>query len=365
MHVTRALGRDRAVPHPRCRRDGRGRSRRRPVPRRPARAAAPHDRRAPSGPRVHRAAAPGRAHRLPGVRGPGGRADRQRARRSGPTTSSSPRSGSSPPPWCAASTPCSTSQYHRGTWHGGPYDPRATRFGPICIPIATQIAARGRLRAGPAARRRPRAITLGLLRRRQHQRGRLRRGGEPRRRVGGPRSSCSARTTDGRSACPPRSRPPARSGGAPTGYGIPGRARGRQRRAGRVRGDARRGRTGPRRRRPHPDRGPHVPDRRALHRRRRPAYRDEDEVEAARAVDPIARYRDVAADARVTPTTPSSLRARRRPRRSRCRCAPASSPPSPRRREWMFDWTYAEPPGGGWARQRAEALGARTAVPPW
>jgi 2-oxoisovalerate dehydrogenase E1 component alpha subunit len=31
-------------------------------------------------------------------------------------------------------------QYHRGTWHGGPYDPRATRFGPICIPIATQIS---------------------------------------------------------------------------------------------------------------------------------------------------------------------------------------------------------------------------------
>ena len=30
--------------------------------------------------------------------------------------------------------------YHRGTWHGGPYDPRATRFGPICIPIATQIS---------------------------------------------------------------------------------------------------------------------------------------------------------------------------------------------------------------------------------
>src|SRR5207248_1975553 len=29
--------------------------------------------------------------------------------------------------------------YHRGTWHGGSYDPRATRFGPICIPTATQI----------------------------------------------------------------------------------------------------------------------------------------------------------------------------------------------------------------------------------
>jgi 2-oxoisovalerate dehydrogenase E1 component alpha subunit len=29
--------------------------------------------------------------------------------------------------------------YHRGTWHGGPYDPRATRFGPICVPVATQM----------------------------------------------------------------------------------------------------------------------------------------------------------------------------------------------------------------------------------
>lgn len=29
--------------------------------------------------------------------------------------------------------------YHRGTWHGGAYDPRATRFAPICIPVATQI----------------------------------------------------------------------------------------------------------------------------------------------------------------------------------------------------------------------------------
>jgi pyruvate dehydrogenase E1 component alpha subunit len=29
--------------------------------------------------------------------------------------------------------------YHRGTWHGGPYDPRATRFAPICVPVATQL----------------------------------------------------------------------------------------------------------------------------------------------------------------------------------------------------------------------------------
>ncbi len=29
--------------------------------------------------------------------------------------------------------------YHRGTRHGGPYDVVATGFGPICIPVATQI----------------------------------------------------------------------------------------------------------------------------------------------------------------------------------------------------------------------------------
>lgn len=30
-------------------------------------------------------------------------------------------------------------QYHRGTWHGGPYDPLATGFAPICVPVATQL----------------------------------------------------------------------------------------------------------------------------------------------------------------------------------------------------------------------------------
>jgi pyruvate dehydrogenase E1 component alpha subunit len=30
-------------------------------------------------------------------------------------------------------------QYHRGAWHGGPYDPIASRFAPICVPVATQI----------------------------------------------------------------------------------------------------------------------------------------------------------------------------------------------------------------------------------
>jgi pyruvate dehydrogenase E1 component alpha subunit len=30
-------------------------------------------------------------------------------------------------------------RYHRGRWHGGPYDPLATRFAPICVPLATQL----------------------------------------------------------------------------------------------------------------------------------------------------------------------------------------------------------------------------------
>jgi pyruvate dehydrogenase E1 component alpha subunit len=30
-------------------------------------------------------------------------------------------------------------QYHRGTWHGGPYDPLEKGFAPICVPVATQI----------------------------------------------------------------------------------------------------------------------------------------------------------------------------------------------------------------------------------
>ncbi len=30
-------------------------------------------------------------------------------------------------------------QYHRGIWHGGPYDPIANGFAPICVPVATQI----------------------------------------------------------------------------------------------------------------------------------------------------------------------------------------------------------------------------------
>ena len=57
----------------------------------------------------------------------------------GPTTSCSRRSASSPSAVVRGVDVVEYLQYHRGTWHGGPYDPRATRFAPICVPIATQI----------------------------------------------------------------------------------------------------------------------------------------------------------------------------------------------------------------------------------
>jgi 2-oxoisovalerate dehydrogenase E1 component alpha subunit len=52
--------------------------------------------------------------------------------------------------------------YHRGTWHGGPYDPRAARFGPICIPVATQIAHAVGYAIG-AAKDRSDAVALGYV----------------------------------------------------------------------------------------------------------------------------------------------------------------------------------------------------------
>ena len=103
-----------------------GRRRRRAVRGPTPRAAPADDPGAAPRPRVHRAPAPGRADRLPGVRGAGGRAGRQRlrARSRRLRVPDVPRAGGRAS--CAASTRCEYLAYHRGTWHGGPYDPTAT-----------------------------------------------------------------------------------------------------------------------------------------------------------------------------------------------------------------------------------------------
>ncbi len=86
-------------------------------------------------------------------------------------------------------------------------------------------------------------------------------------------------------------------------------------------------------------------------------YRDEDEVESARAFDPIARFRTwLTAEGHVD----DGVRRRRattrsRPRSRRSARASIAQPAPPV--EWMFDWTYADPPAT-FARQRGEALGA-------
>jgi hypothetical protein len=111
-------------------------------------------------------------------------------------------------------------QYHRGTWHGGPYDPYASGFAPICVPLATQLlhAAAGRSARSWTARW-PRA------RSRTSARAPRPRATSTRPRTSRPcsssRSCSSARRTAGRSRCRSRARRPRRSSAAPRATGSP------------------------------------------------------------------------------------------------------------------------------------------------
>ena len=192
---------------------------------------------APPGPRVHRAPAPGRADGVPGLRGAGSRADRQRDRRSGPTTSCSRRSGSWPRRSCAASTPSSTSRTTaaRGT------AARTTR----ARPGSGRSASRSRPRSCTASATRwgqsldgARACTLDVLRRRQRERGRLPRGREPGGRLRGPGGPVLPEQRMGDQRADRRA-DRRRDLETRRGVRVPGGARRRQRRAGRVPRDAR------------------------------------------------------------------------------------------------------------------------------
>ena len=100
-------------------------------------------------------------------------------------------------------------QYHRGAWHGGPYDPIANRFAPICVPVATQIVHAVGWALG--AKLDESGVRARVLRRRLGLRGGLPRGRQHGGRLRGAERSCSARTTDGPSPCRSPSRRPRRS----------------------------------------------------------------------------------------------------------------------------------------------------------
>ena len=243
--------------------------------------------------------------------------------------------------------------YHRGTWHGGPYDPRATRFGPICIPVATQIVhgvgyAMGLRLDGAAAcsltyfgdgsasegdfhegcnlasvYRAPAilfcqnngwAISVPTA---GQTRGEIWRRAEA---LGFPGVLVDGNDVLAVYRVTREARDRALGGGGPTLI----KARTYRIGAHSTADDARR-------------------------------YRDDAEVDAARAIDPIARYRTwLLASGHADEGYVADCVAEADERVTEIREGVVSQPPPPV--EWMFDWTYADPPAT-LQRQRAEALG--------
>jgi TPP-dependent pyruvate/acetoin dehydrogenase alpha subunit len=84
-------------------------------------------------------------------------------------------------------------------------------------------------------------------------------------------------------------------------------------------------------------------------------YRDDAEVEAARASDPIERFRRwLDAERLVDEATLGAWASEIEGEVLAIRDGVIAQPPPPT--EWMFDWTYADPPAG-LAAQRREVLG--------
>jgi 2-oxoisovalerate dehydrogenase E1 component alpha subunit len=243
--------------------------------------------------------------------------------------------------------------YHRGTWHGGPYDPRATRFGPICIPVATQIVhavgyAMGLRLDGSSA------CSLAYFGDGSASEGDFHEGANLASVFRAP-VILFCQNNGWAISVPTAEQTRGEIWRRAAALGFPGvlvdgndvLAVYRVTREARTRalaGD-----------------GPTLVEARTYrigaHSTADDAarYRDDAEVELARAGDPIARYRtwmltSGRADADLVAAYEDEAAERVREIREGVVSQP--SPPV----EWMFDWTYAEPPGA-LLRQRAEALG--------
>jgi len=244
-------------------------------------------------------------------------------------------------------------QYHRGTWHGGPYDPRATRFGPINIPIATQIPhaagyALGQKLDGTDA------VTLVYF-------------GDGATSEGDFHEAANlagvwqlplvlfCQNNGWAISMPTAQQTAGEIWRRAEGYGFPGvRVDGNDVLAVReaTAGALARARAGE---------GPTLIEamtyRIGAHSTADDAarYRADDEVERARLGDPIGRYRTwLLASGAADDAFVAACEEEAEAFAMQVRAGVIATTPPPE--AWMFDWVYAEPPAG-WSRMRDEALG--------
>jgi 2-oxoisovalerate dehydrogenase E1 component alpha subunit len=243
--------------------------------------------------------------------------------------------------------------YHRGTWHGGPYDPRATRFGPICIPVATQIVhavgyAMGLRLDGSSA------CSLAYFGDGSASEGDFHEGANLASVFHAP-VILFCQNNGWAISVPTADQTRGEIWRRAAALGFPGvlvdgndvlavHRVTREARDRALAGD-----------------GPTLIEaltyRIGAHSTADDAgrYRDDAEVERARAGDPIARYRTwMLASGQADEDLVDAYEAEADERVREIREGVVSQPPPPA--EWMFDWTYAEPPAA-LMRQRAEALG--------
>jgi 2-oxoisovalerate dehydrogenase E1 component subunit alpha len=245
-------------------------------------------------------------------------------------------------------------QYHRGTWHGGPYDPRATRFGPICIPIATQIvhavghALGQRLDGIPG-------VTLAYFGDGSTSEGDF---SEAANLAGVWKVPVVlfCQNNGWAISLPAHEQTAGEIWRRAEGFGMPGvRVDGNDVLAvyAVTREAVERARAGG---------GPTLIEavtyRIGAHSTADDPgrYRTEDEVAAARVFDPIVRFDAWLRNAGLLDdATAAGYADQAEAFALGVREGVVATPIPPV--AWMFDWTYAEPPGGAWARQRTEALG--------
>jgi pyruvate dehydrogenase E1 component alpha subunit len=243
--------------------------------------------------------------------------------------------------------------YHRGSWHGGPYDPRATRFAPICVPTATQIChavgyALGQRLDGADA------CTLAYFGDGAASEGDFHEGANLAAVFAAP-AILLCQNNGWAISVPTTGQTAGEVWRRAEGYGFPGiRVDGNDVLAvyRATREAAERARRGG---------GPTLIE--ALTYRLGPhttaddssRYRDEDEVERWRAFDPIDRFRAwLLAAGHADAGFVAACEAEAEERVAAIRADLIASEPPPD--AWVFDWVYAEPPES-FLHQRAEALG--------